>query len=64
MFDKLRGPTQFILQIFGSDGKWHYFRSIDAKGIKIGSGERSERIPELRNDGCCAIFASLPRAPS
>jgi pSer/pThr/pTyr-binding forkhead associated (FHA) protein len=37
----------FILQIRGKDRPWYPFCLIDGKGAKIGSGERSDRFPEL-----------------
>jgi hypothetical protein len=46
--DMLREGQQWVLQIFGQDGQWHRFKPFDGKGIKIGSGERSERFPALR----------------
>ena len=29
---KLRDPTQFVLQIFGKDGKWHRFKAFRREG--------------------------------
>jgi pSer/pThr/pTyr-binding forkhead associated (FHA) protein len=46
--DKLITNKQFALQIFGDDGKWHRFQAFDRNGIKIGRGERIDRVPAFR----------------
>jgi pSer/pThr/pTyr-binding forkhead associated (FHA) protein len=43
----LRDAERYVLQIFGK-GKWHRLKSFGAKGIKIGSGERTEKFPALQ----------------
>jgi len=43
----LRDPERYVLQIFGK-GEWRRLKSFGTKGIKIGSGERTEKFPALQ----------------
>jgi len=43
----LRDAERYVLQIFGK-GEWRRLKSFGAKGIKVGSGERTERFPALQ----------------